>query len=191
MRALALVWVAAILDGCGPRPLPPLAEAPVAVTRESRCHGLGTTFQWQATKVGGDKADEYHRLRWGYNFLYMFGPVGHQDLHKVPRFAKAVFDPNSVALRLIFVDDIGATLLEIKFPNAQVVECTPSRSRITFDFSFGSAEAGSTNERRTVTFTKGPDLTRIQARVQAENSYLFLRRAKQWEYWGDFRSGAG
>src|SRR6267378_4301225 len=114
MRTVALLSVVVVLCGCGPRPLPPILEVPLLVTNASKCHGLDTAFEWQATHVGGDKSDEYHRLRWGYNFLYMFGFAGHRDLKQVPSFAKAVLEPGNSTLRLVFLDAKGSTLAESK-----------------------------------------------------------------------------
>jgi len=187
VRILALLIASAMLCGCAVRPLPPLSESPTSVTKGSDCHGLDTAFRWTAIRVGGDKADEYSRLRWGYRFINMFGLVGHTDLnYKKPAYAKAVYEPDSSALRLVFYGEEGIRLAETRFPHTRVLECGPKQSRLSFDDAFSSAESGRTVRRLTITFTNATDVARIHTRVEAEHAWLVFRSAKQWEYWGDF-----
>ena len=187
VRKLAFLLASAIVSGCGPRPLPPLMEAAVPVTEASNCHGLDRDFRWSAIRVGGDKADEYYRMRWGYRFLNMFGPVGHPDLnYKTPTYAKAVFEPSGSALRIVIHGDVGSKLAEIRFPNVHLLECGPKQSRVSLEYEFSSAEAGATRKRLTITLASTGDVTRIHTRVEAEHAWLVFRSAKQWAYWGDF-----
>ena len=126
-------------------------------------------------------------MRWGYRFINMFGPVGHQDLnYKTPTYAKAVFGPTGSTLRVIIYGDGGSELVEIRFPNAHLLECGSKQSRLSFDYKVSSPESGQTSKRMTITFTKSLDVTRIHTRVEAEHAWLVFRSAKQWEYWGDF-----
>lgn len=117
----------------------------------------------------------------------MFGYVGHRDLnYKRPAYAKAVYEPDSSAVRLEFYGEDGVMLAETRIPDARMLECGPNRSRLSFDDSVSSAESGRTVRRLTITFGKATDVARIHTSVEAEHAWLVFRSAKQWEYWGDF-----
>lgn len=176
----------AILCGCGPRPLPPLTEPPVPVVKTSKCHGLDTAFRWSATRVGGDKTDEYYRLRWGYRFVDMFGFIGYANLKRSPAYTEAVLEPDSSELRVVAYDEAGLKLAEVSFPHARLLECGATQSLLSFDDTVSSPESGRTSKRMTITFTKAGNVTLVHTRVEAEHAWLIFQSAKQWEYWGDF-----
>src|SRR5437899_1090335 len=118
--AAAALWLT-IVGGCGPRPLPPILEAPISVSEASKCHGLNTNFYYFSDRFGfddefskktyGGRRDGHFRLR-DDHFLYMFGFVGHRDLKRTPAYAKAMVDSDGSKLRLVFYSTDHGTLAQ-------------------------------------------------------------------------------